>query len=135
MRFSGAGDTLYHHGEIKVRVCRYKFNSCTHAVGWQGFSLVITQPNISQRSGEMIGLHHLKLGLSPCFSSAGWRLSCCSGWPCASVGHGLWTRATSRPVTRVPSASKCKMEKKTPIYFTSRSHFIHIFRFIFLKIR
>uniref|UniRef100_A0A3Q3EKV2 Glucosidase II alpha subunit b n=1 Tax=Labrus bergylta TaxID=56723 RepID=A0A3Q3EKV2_9LABR len=35
----------------------------------------------------------------------GWLLSWCCGWLCALVGHWLWTRATLRPVTRVPSAS------------------------------
>lgn len=42
------------------------------------------------------------------FSLPGWRLSWCSGWPCAWAQHGPWTGATSRPVTRVLSASKCK---------------------------
>lgn len=41
-----------------------------------------------------------------------WRLSWCSGWLCASVGHGLWTGATSRPVNRVPSASEYKLENR-----------------------
>lgn len=47
---------------------------------------------------------------SLCFSLPGWRLSWCSGWPCAWAQHGPWTGATSRPVTRVLSASKCKRQ-------------------------
>lgn len=41
-----------------------------------------------------------------------WHLSWCFGWPCASLGRGLWTKATSRPVIRVPSASKCTMGRE-----------------------
>lgn len=59
---------------------------------------------------------HPSLRLSPWFFSAAWRPSWCSGWPCASVGHGLWTGATSRPVNKVPSASECKKENNTFTY-------------------
>lgn len=47
-----------------------------------------------------------------------WHQWCCFGWLCASVGHGLWTKATSRLVIRVPSASKCKIERNHLLYST-----------------
>lgn len=50
------------------------------------------------------------LSLGGLYFCVGWHPLWCSGWLCASVGRGLWRKATSRPVIRVPSASKCKIE-------------------------